>query len=135
MGYDEGQYSLPRWMDLSVSRQGFYDDTFLKTPTEGWMFLPLDVYHGGGDAAKFEPLDKNSRVYEYKYMFQSVKIDSHFYNIHFLSKYLYLKEYNFGLAQYFGAGIMACIRGSRIFDTPETKVVVQNWVKFYKVSF
>ena len=53
MGYDEGQYSLPRWMDLSVSRQGLYDDTFMKTPTEGWMFLPLDVYHGGGDAAKF----------------------------------------------------------------------------------
>ena len=62
MGYDEGQYSLPRWMDLSVSRQGLYDDTFMKTPTEGWMFLPLDVYHGGGDAAKFEPLSKNSKV-------------------------------------------------------------------------
>ena len=62
MGYDEGQYSLPRWMDLSVSRQGLYDDTFMKTPTEGWMFLPLDVYHGGGDAAKFEPLEKNSKV-------------------------------------------------------------------------
>ena len=49
-------------MDLSVSRQGLYDDTFLKTPTEGWMFLPLDVYHGGGDAAKFEPLAKNLKV-------------------------------------------------------------------------
>ena len=63
MGYDEGQYSLPRWMDLSVSRQGLYDDTFMKTPTEGWMFLPLDVYHGGGAAAKFEPLAKNSKVF------------------------------------------------------------------------
>ena len=62
MGYNEGQYSLPRWMDLSVSRQGFFDDTFQKTPTEGWMFLPLDVYHGGGDAAKFEPLSKNIKV-------------------------------------------------------------------------
>ena len=62
MGYDESQYSLPRWMDLSVSRQGLFDDTFLKTPTEGWMFLPLDQYHGGGDAAKFEPLKDNSKV-------------------------------------------------------------------------
>ena len=62
MGYNEGQYSLPRWMDLSISRQGFFDDTFQKTPTEGWMFLPLDVYHGGGDAAKFEPLSKNIKV-------------------------------------------------------------------------
>ena len=62
MGYNEGQFSLPRWMDLSISRQGFFDDTFQKTPTEGWMFLPLDVYHGGGDAAKFEPLSKNIKV-------------------------------------------------------------------------
>ena len=26
MGYDEQQYSLPRWRDLSISRQGMYDD-------------------------------------------------------------------------------------------------------------
>ena len=48
---------------------------------------------------------------------------------------LKLKEYNFGLAQYFGAGIMACIRGSRIYDTPETKSMVQYWVQFYKVNY
>ena len=62
MGYDESQYSLPRWMDLSVSRQGLFDDTFRKTPTEGWMFLPLVEYHGGGGAAAFEPLTNNSKV-------------------------------------------------------------------------
>ena len=62
MGYIEQQFSLPRWIDLSVSRQGYFDDTFLKTPTEGWMFLPLELYHGGGDAAKFEPLTKNYQV-------------------------------------------------------------------------
>jgi hypothetical protein len=34
MGYDESQYSLPRWMDLSISRQGMFDDTFQKIPSE-----------------------------------------------------------------------------------------------------
>ena len=62
MGYDENQYSLPRWTDLSVSRQGLFEDTFHFIPTVGWMFLPLTVYHGGGDAAMFEPLDKHLLV-------------------------------------------------------------------------
>ena len=43
------------------------------------------------------------------------------------------QEYNFGLAQYFGAGIMACIRGSRIYDSLDTKIIVQKWIRFYKV--
>ena len=29
---------------------------------------------------------------------------------------------------------MACIRGSRIYDSPQTKNMVQKWIKFYKVS-
>ena len=33
MGYDEEQYSLPRWQDLSVSRQTVYDNTFQKVVT------------------------------------------------------------------------------------------------------
>ncbi len=41
MGYDESQYSLPRWMDLSISRQGMFDDTYHYIPSQGWMFLPL----------------------------------------------------------------------------------------------
>jgi hypothetical protein len=39
-----------------------YDDTFHYIPTVGWMFLPLTVYHGGGDAAMFEPLETNILV-------------------------------------------------------------------------
>ena len=46
----------------------------------------------------------------------------------------YVQEYNFGLAQYFGAGIMACIRGTRIFDSLETKSIVKKWIQFYKVN-
>jgi len=50
MGYDEMQYNLPRWQDLTVSRQGMYDDTYSKVLTQGWMFVPLVIYHGGGGA-------------------------------------------------------------------------------------
>jgi hypothetical protein len=34
MGYNEWQYSLPRWTDLSVSRQGMFDDTFHYIPSQ-----------------------------------------------------------------------------------------------------
>ncbi len=44
MGYNEGQFSLPRWVDLSVSRQGMYDDTIAKTPTEGNLQFQLLNY-------------------------------------------------------------------------------------------
>lgn len=103
MGYKESQYALPRWQDLSISRQGMFDDTFEYTPTIGWMILPLiDYKTSGGAAGMFEPLASN------------------------------LKAYEWGLAQYFGAGVAACYRGYRLYDTPETKAVVAKWVSFYK---
>lgn len=34
MGYDEQQYSLPRWRDLSISRMGMYDDLYRFMPTQ-----------------------------------------------------------------------------------------------------
>lgn len=45
--YSEVQYNLGRWEDLSVSRQGMFDDTYHFIPTQGWMFVPLIQYHGG----------------------------------------------------------------------------------------
>jgi hypothetical protein len=39
MGYDEQQYSLPRWKDISISRQGLFDDLYSRLPTQGWMFV------------------------------------------------------------------------------------------------
>ncbi len=82
MGYNEEQYSLPRWMDISVSRlegrvefrmhfhvyfcrQGMFDDTYQRIPTVGWMFVPLTVYHGGGAAAEFEPLVAHQIEYQW----------------------------------------------------------------------
>ena len=38
------------------------------------------------------------------------------------------------MAQYLGAGVAACYRGFRVYDTEETKAVVKKWVEFYKVS-
>ncbi|CAF0914742.1 unnamed protein product [Rotaria sordida] len=102
MGYNEEQYSLPRWMDISVSRQGMFDDTYQRIPTVGWMFVPLTVYHGGGAAAQFEPLVAHQI------------------------------EYEWALAQYLGAGVAACYRGFRLYDTNETKALVTKWVNFYK---
>ena len=83
LGYDEEQFSLPRWEDLTVSRQTVYDQTLAKPPSLGWMFLPLETYHGGGAAARWEPLAQ-----------------------HHIS-------YGFALAQYLGAGVAACYRGHR----------------------
>ena len=104
LGYNEDQYSLPRWQDLSVSRQSLYDRIYVHIPTAGWMFLPLVDYHGGGDAAMFEPLSEHTTAYK------------------------------FGLAQYLGAGVAACYRGYRIFDSDETKNLVKQWVTFYKTN-
>lgn len=99
MGYDENQYSLPRWHDISISRMGLYDDLYAHLPTQGWMFLPLTPYHGGGEDASF--LD-------------------------------HLQEYEWGLAQYLGAGTAACYRGPLLYHDDATKAVLQKWVQFYK---
>jgi len=102
MGYRETNFSLPRWRQILISRQNIYDGTFKKTPSMGWMFVPLVEYHGGGAAATFEPLSEH------------------------------LEEYEWHLAQNFGSGVIACYRGPRLYDTEETKAVVKKWVDFHK---
>ena len=102
MGYRETNFSLPRERQILISRQNIYDGTYEKTPSMGWMFVPLVEYHGGGAAATFEPLCEH------------------------------LDDYESHLAQNFGSGVIACYRGPRLFDTEQTKVVVKKWVDFYK---
>ena len=46
-----------------------------------------------------------------------------------------LQEYEWGLAQYLGAGVAACYRGYRVYDTDRTKDLVKKYVEFYKVSY
>lgn len=102
MGYREENWSLPRDLQIVLGRQNIYDGTWNKTPSMGWMMLPLTEYHGGGAAARLEPLEEHLDAYE-----------SH-------------------LAQNFGSGVIACYRGPRLFDTDRTKAVVAKWVAFYK---
>ena len=94
--------SLPRERQILIARQNIYDGTYEKTPSMGWMFVPLVEYHGGGQAATFEPLCEH------------------------------LDDYESHLAQNFGSGVIACYRGPRLFDTEQTKAVVKKWVDFYK---
>jgi len=102
MGYRETNWSLPRAQQLIHARQNIYDGTWEKTPSMGWMFVPLVEYHGGGEAATLEPLAEH------------------------------LRDYEAHLANLFGAGVMAAYRGPRLYDSDATKAVVKKWVDFYK---
>ena len=102
MGYREVNWSLPRIQQQIHTRQNIYDGTWQKTPSMGWMFVPLTQYHGGGEAATIEPLHQN------------------------------LEHYGNMLASNLGAGVQAVYRGHRLYDTPETKAMVIKWVDWYK---
>ncbi len=102
MNYKETNWSLPRDEQEIIERQNVYDGTWEKTASMGWMFVPLTQYHGGGAAATIEPLHEH------------------------------LDHYEARLANLFGAGVQACYRGPRIYDTEETKAVVRKWISFYK---
>jgi hypothetical protein len=102
MGYREVNWSLPRERQILLGRQNIFDGTWWKTPSMGWMFVPLTEYQGGGAAATLEPLSEH------------------------------LDAYGAHLAQNFGAGVQACYRGPRLYDTEETQAVVEKWVDFYR---
>lgn len=103
MGYREVNWSLPRERQIILGRQNIFDGTWEKTPSMGWMFVPLMEYHGGGEAATLEPLSKH------------------------------LDTYGAILSQNFGAGVQACYRGNRLYDKQETLDIVKKWVDFYKL--
>ena len=102
MGYREVNWSLPRDRQVVLARQNIYDGTWQKTPSMGWMFVPLVQYQGGGAEATIEPLVEHLDIYE-----------AH-------------------LAQNFLAGVQACYRGTRLYDTEATKAAVKKWVDLYK---
>lgn len=101
MGYRETNWSLPRDYQEIIERQNIHDGTRFKTPSMGWMFVPLTQYHGGGAAATIEPLDEHRDHYERR------------------------------LQNLLGAGVQACFRGPRLYDTDATKAMVKRWVGFY----
>ena len=102
MGYREVNWSLPRAQQEIIERQNIFDGTWTKAPSMGWMFVPLTEYQGGGAAATIEPLNQH------------------------------LEHYGQRLANLFGAGVQACYRGPRLYDTVSTKAVVKKWTDFYK---
>ena len=102
IGYREVNWSLPRERQLIHTRQLNYRCTWERLPSSLWSFVPLVQYHGGGAAATLEPL--NEHLYEYRtLMFQN-----------------------------YGAGVQACYRGPRLYDTEETKQVVIDVISWYK---
>jgi hypothetical protein len=102
IGYREVNFSLPRENQKILNRQNIYDGLWEKTPSMSWGFVPLTKYQGGGPEAVLEPLDEHVKDYEQLMM------------------------------QYYGAGVQACYRGPRLYDTDKTKQAVINVINWYK---
>jgi hypothetical protein len=102
IGYREVNFSLPRDQQMILNRQNIYDGTWEKTPSMGWGFVPLTRYQGGGTEAVLEPLSEH------------------------------LKDYDQLMMQYYGAGVQACYRGPRLYDTEATKKTVSRVINWYK---
>ena len=102
MGYRETNWSLPRAQQLIHTRQNIFDGSWQKTPSMGWMFVPLTQYHGGGEAATIEPLHEHL---------------DHYHNM---------------MISNLGMGVQACYRGPRIYDTPKTREMLSETIAWYK---
>ncbi len=102
IGYREVNFSLSREQQKILNRQNIFDGTWEKTPSMGWGFVPLTRYHGGGPEAVLEPLKDH------------------------------LADYKQLMFQYYSAGVQACYRGPRLYDSEETKKVVTDMVSWYK---
>jgi hypothetical protein len=102
IGYREVNFSLPRSNQKILNRQNIFDGTWEKTPSMGWGFVPLTRYQGGGPEAILEPLSEHLNDYEQLMM------------------------------QYYGAGVQACYRGPRLYDTEKTREKVSEVIRWYK---
>jgi hypothetical protein len=102
IGYREVNFSLSREQQKILNRQNIYDGLWEKSPSMGWGFVPLTKYQGGGPEAVLEPLSEH------------------------------LKDYEQLMIQYYGAGVQACYRSPRLYDTEETKGVVTEVINWYK---
>lgn len=102
LGYREVNFSLSRAQQKILNRQNIYDGTWDKTPSMGWGFVPLTKYQGGTADAVLEPLSEH------------------------------LTDYKQLMVQYYGAGVQACYRGPRLYDTEATKAVVKETIDWYK---
>lgn len=102
VGYREVNWSLPREQQLVLGRQNNFDGTWTRTPSMNWTFVPLVEYQGGGAEATIEPLSEH------------------------------LDTYKAHMVQNYGAGIQACYRGNRLYDTDVTRDMVASEIDHYK---
>ncbi len=102
IGYREVNFSLPRENQKILNRQNIFDGTWEKTGSMSWGFVPLTRYQGGGPEAILEPLNEH------------------------------LSDYEQLMMQYYGAGVQACYRGPRLFDTEATRKTVSAVIDWYK---
>lgn len=102
MGYREVNWSLPRAQQVIHTRQNIHDGTWDRTPSMGWMFVPLTEYQGGGAAATIEPLEQHLDHYE-RMMISNL-----------------------------AAGVQACYRGPRLYDSDKTRDMVKRQVAWFK---
>jgi hypothetical protein len=102
IGYREVNFSLPRTDQMILNRQNIFDGTWEKTASMSWGFVPLTKYQGGGPEAVLEPLKDH------------------------------LKDYEQLMVQYYGAGVQACYRGPRLYDSEATKQTVIKTISWYK---
>ena len=105
LGYREVNFSLSRDQQKILNRQNIFDGTWEKTPSMSWGFVPLTKYQGGGPEAVLEPLSEH------------------------------LTDYKQLMMQYYGAGVQACYRGPRLYDTDKTKQTVKEVIQWYKEYF
>ena len=102
LGYREVNFSLSREQQRILNRQNIHDGTIEKTAAMSWGFVPLTRYQGGGLEAVLEPLEEH------------------------------LEDYKQLMMQYYGAGVQACYRGPRLFDTEKTRKTVAETITWYK---
>jgi hypothetical protein len=102
MGYREASANLTPQQQLLLGRQYIYDGTWHKTPTMGWMTLQLVGFYSNDPRIGLEPLTQN------------------------------VSRYELGLFQHLASGAQFTVRGNRLYDTPETKVMVKKWTDWFK---
>lgn len=102
VGYEEIAFSEKRAEQLITSRIYYYKGTFDKNPSQGWGFMPLNVYHGGGKDAMFYPTEKNAF------------------------------EFDWALAQLTAAGVWPTIRGKKVYDSETGRDIFKKWVTVFK---
>lgn len=102
VGYEEIAFSERRAEQLITSRIYYYKGTFSKNPSQGWGFLPLNVYHGGGKEAMFFPTEQNTFAFDW------------------------------ALAQITASGVWPTIRGKKVYDSETGKKILAKWVSVFK---